>query len=80
MWFCMLIFILMSGLFTPISSMPQWAQYITYANPLRYFMEMMRMVYLKGSNMADITQQLGALSCFAAILYGWAIYSYRKQQ
>lgn len=42
MWFCMLIFILMSGLFTPISSMPQWAQYITYANPLRYFMEMMR--------------------------------------
>lgn len=80
MWFCMLIFILMSGLFTPISSMPQWAQYITYANPLRYFMEMMRMVYLKGSNMADITQQLGVLSCFAAILYGWAIYSYRKQQ
>ena len=44
MWFCMLIFILMSGLFTPISSMPDWAQYITYINPLRYFMEMMRMV------------------------------------
>lgn len=45
MWFCMLIFILMSGLFTPISSMPEWAQGITYLNPLRYFMEIMRMVY-----------------------------------
>lgn len=80
MWFCMLIFILMSVLFTPISSMPDWAQYITYINPLRYFMEMMRMVYLKGSGIGDIVQQLYVLSCFATILYGWAIHSYRKQQ
>jgi hypothetical protein len=80
MWFCMLIFILMSGLFTPISSMPDWAQYITYINPLRYFMEMMRMVYLKGSGIGDIVQQLCVLSCFATILYSWAIHSYRKQQ
>lgn len=80
MWFCMLLFILMSGLFTPISSMPQWAQYITYLNPLRYFMEVMRMVYLKGSGLTDILPQLGTLSGFAATLYCWAIYSYRKQQ
>lgn len=80
MWFCMLIFILMSGLFTPISSMPQWAQYITRINPLRYFMEIMRMVYLKGSGIGDITLQLGVLACFATGLYCWAIYSYRKQR
>lgn len=80
MWFCMLLFILMSGLFTPISSMPQWAQYITYLNPLRYFMEVMRMVYLKGSGLTDILPQLGTLSGFAITLYCWAIYSYRKQQ
>jgi ABC-2 type transport system permease protein len=49
MWFCLLVVILMSGLFTPISSMPEWAQLITRLNPLRYFMEVMRMVYLKGS-------------------------------
>ena len=63
-----------------ISSMPDWAQYITYINPLRYFMEMMRMVYLKGSGIGDIVQQLCVLSCFATILYSWAIHSYRKQQ
>lgn len=80
MWFCMLVFILMSGLFTPISSMPQWAQYITYLNPLRYFMEVMRMVYLKGSGLTDIVPQLCTLSGFALVLYGWAIYSYKKQQ
>ena len=43
-------------------------------------MEMMRMVYLKGSGIGDIVQQLCVLSCFATILYGWAIHSYRKQQ
>lgn len=80
MWFCMLIFILMSGLFTPISSMPEWAQYITYLNPLRYFMEIMRMVYLKGSHIGDIGFQLSMLSTFAILLYVWAIRSYRKQQ
>lgn len=79
MWFCMMIFILMSGLFTPIASMPEWAQYITCVNPLRYFMEIMRMVYLKGSAMADILPRLGILSCFAIVLYTWAIVSYRKQ-
>lgn len=79
MWFCMLVFILMSGLFTPIGSMPQWAQYITYANPLRYFMEIMRMVYLKGSSIVDIFPQLCTLGVFAVILYTWAILSYRKQ-
>lgn len=80
MWFCMLIFILMSGLFTPISSMPHWAQCITYANPLRYFMEIMRMIYLKGSSLSDILPQLGTLAAFATVLYLWAIASYKKQQ
>lgn len=79
MFFCMLIFMLMSGLFTPISGMPDWAQKITYLNPLRYFMEIMRMVYLKGSEAKDILPQLSVLGIFAAILYTWAIVSYKKQ-
>lgn len=61
MWFCMLILILMSGLFTPIRSMPEWAQWITMLNPLKYFMQVMRMVYLKGSGFIDLLPQLGAL-------------------
>ncbi len=78
MWFCLLILILMSGLFTPVSSMPAWAQVITYFNPLRYFMEMMRMVYLKGSSLTDLYPQLGALSAFALVFNIWAVKSYRK--
>lgn len=80
MWFCMLVFILMSGLFTPIGSMPEWAQYITFFNPLRYFVEAMRMVYLKGSGITDIAVRLSVLSGMALCCYSWAIVSYRKQK
>ena len=78
MWFCLLVLILMSGLFTPISSMPEWAQMITRLNPLRYFMEVMRMVYLKGSGFFDLLPQFGILLLFAVVFNSWAVISYRK--
>lgn len=80
MWFCLLVLILMSGLFTPVASMPEWAQVITWFNPLKYFMEVMRMVYLKGSGMYDLLPQLGILLLFAIGLNGWAVLSYRKSR
>ena len=55
-WFILIIFILMSGLFTPIESMPIWAQKITFFNPIAYFVEVMRMVLLKGSDFWDIRE------------------------
>lgn len=78
MWFFMLILILMSGLFTPIHSMPQWAQWITRFNPLRYFVEVMRAVYLRGASFLDLLPQLAALSGFALVFNLWAVRSYRK--
>lgn len=78
MWFCMLILILMSGLFTPIQSMPKWAQLITDFNPLKYFMQVMRMVYLKGSGFPDLLMQLGILLAFALFFNVWAVRSYKK--
>lgn len=77
-WFCMVIFILMSGLFTPIESMPTWAQRVTLLNPVRYFVEIMRMVMLKGARLSDITTQLGILIVYAAVMNLLAILSYRK--
>ncbi len=74
-----MIFQLMSGLFTPISSMPQWAQYFTYAVPPRYFIEIMRGVYLKGASIAELWQQYVALSGFAMLLLAFAAQTYRKQ-
>lgn len=80
MWFFILVFILMSGLFTPVASMPRWAQAITYLNPLRYFVEAMRAVYLKGSTAADVWPCIGALAGFATVLGAWAVASYRKRE
>jgi ABC-2 type transport system permease protein len=78
-FFIMMIFILMGGLYTSIDSMPEWAQWITRFNPVSYFIEVMRMVVLKGSGMADIKQQLLIITGFAVVLNVWAIYSYRKR-
>lgn len=79
MWFCLLVLILMSGLFTPISSMPPWAQALAAVNPLKYLMQVMRMVYLRGSGVADLLPQLWALLTFATLFNVWAVLSYRKR-
>lgn len=77
-WFFMVIFILMSGLFTPIESMPQWAQNITLFNPIRYFVEVIRMVLLKGATLLDVQRQLIVILFYAIIINGLAIWSYKK--
>ncbi|MDL2243263.1 ABC transporter permease [Bacteroidales bacterium OttesenSCG-928-J19] len=77
-FFFIMILLLMSGLFTPIDSMPGWAQVITWFNPLKYFMEVMRLVYLKGSSFAEMIPQFCALAAFALGFSVWAIISYRK--
>lgn len=73
------IFQLMGGLFTPISSMPQWAQIITYAVPPRYFNEIMRDVYLKGASMSDLLVPYSCLAVMASAVCTFAAVSYRKR-
>ncbi len=80
MFFFMLIIILLSGLFTPISSMPLWAQFITNFNPLKYLMEVMRAVYLKGSGIRELLPQFFALFGFAVAFNAWAVGSYKKSK
>jgi ABC-2 type transport system permease protein len=78
MFFFILVLLLISGLFTPVRSMPGWAQAIAAVNPLKYFIEVMRMVYLKGSGLAQLGWQLAALAGFAVAFNSWAVASYRK--
>ena len=78
MFFFMLVMILISGLFTPIQSMPIWAQKLTIINPLKYFMQVMRLVYLKGSGFAELKTQFIALCSFALVFNIWAGLSYKK--
>jgi len=77
-WFFVVIFILMSGLFTPVESMPQWAQYLTEFNPIKFYVEVMRMVMLKGANLTDITPLFIKTSVYAVIMNGLAVWSYKK--
>lgn len=78
MFFFVIIFIMMSGLLTPVQSMPVWAQVIAAATPTKYFVDVMRDVYLKGSSIGDLWLQLLVLSGMAAFFNVWAILSYRK--
>ena len=77
-WFFVVIFILMSGLFTPIDSMPRWAQIVTEFNPIRYFVEIVRMVLLKGAGFMDILPQFLKTLAYAVIMNFLAVWSYRK--
>jgi ABC-2 type transport system permease protein len=77
-WFFTVIFILMSGLFTPIESMPTWAQKVTLFNPIRYFVEVIRMVMLKGAGFNDIKVQIGIIALYAFVINGFAVWSYKK--
>ncbi|MDH6358118.1 ABC transporter permease [Parabacteroides sp. PF5-9] len=78
-FFFLIIFALLSGLFTPISSMPQWAQTMTLFNPIRYFVEVMRMIYLKGSGIMDMTGHFLVVVLFAVFFNILAVLSYRKK-
>jgi ABC-2 type transport system permease protein len=77
-FFFMVVFILMSGLFTSIESMPQWAQKLTLLNPLMYFIKIMRMVLLKGSTFSDISNLFWSLVLYAAVIISLAVRRYRK--
>lgn len=74
-----MIFQLMGGLFTPISSMPEWAQMITYVLPPRYFNEIIRAIYLKGATIGDLWVQYLCLAGIAAAICVIAAVSYKKR-
>lgn len=77
-FFCMIIFILMSGIFTPYESMPQWAQDFNLINPVAYLMRINRMVMLKGSNFNDINREIYSLLAIAICFSSLAVRRYRK--
>ncbi len=77
-FFFMMIFMLMSGLLTPVASMPAWSRAITEVNPMRFAMEAFRTLYLKDASFGDLSPQFWRLCIMAVVLWAWAIASYRK--
>ncbi|MCL2596592.1 MAG: ABC transporter permease [Paludibacter sp.] len=78
-FFTLMLMILLGGLFTPVNSMPDWAQAITCFNPFKYIVEILRLIYLKGSGLSDIVPQIIKLLCFAVGLNVLAAISYKKK-
>lgn len=79
-WFIMVIFILMSGLFTPIESMPDWARALTLVNPVAWFIDVMRRVMLTGAGLADVLKAITVLSAYAIGIFSLAVIRYSKTQ
>ena len=77
-FFFMLVFILMSGIFTPTESMPLWAQKVNIINPFYYFMRVIRMILLKGSGFWDISREFFSLLIYGIVLLSLAVWRYRK--
>jgi ABC-2 type transport system permease protein len=77
-FFFMIIFILMSGIFTPLESMPDWARKLDLINPVAYIMKINRMVMLKGSTIQDISRDILSLVIIAVIFTALAVKRYRK--
>jgi len=78
-FFFMVIFIMMSGLFTSIESMPIWGQYIDRLNPVAYFVRIIRMVLLKGSGFRDIQPEFWSLVVYGILVFSIAIARYHKR-
>ena len=77
-FFLILIYLLMSGLFTPIRSMPEWAQWMAELNPVKHFIAIMRAVLLKGAGLADVARPLAILAASGAIVLSLAVRQYAK--
>ena len=78
MWFFVVCMLLLSGLFTPTRSMPDMAYLTTYINPMHYFVDGIRTVFVRGGSFHSVAHQLLALLCIASVMGIWAIMSYRK--
>ncbi|MBK8611556.1 MAG: ABC transporter permease [Chitinophagaceae bacterium] len=78
-FFVMMLFMLLGGLYTPIESMPEWARWITKVNPVAYFIEVMRMIVLKGSTFADVRTDFFSVLGLGIFFNTWAVINYRKR-
>ena len=78
MWFFVVMMLLLSGLFTPTRSIPDWAYATTYVNPMHYFVDGIRTVFVRGGGLQSIAHQVLALAGISSVMAFWAVRRYRK--
>jgi ABC-2 type transport system permease protein len=79
MFFFVMTMIFLSGLFTPFQNMPEWTQIMGNVSPLKFFIQSLRMIYLKGATFMDMQHLFYPLCGLAVFFNGWAVLSYRKK-
>ncbi|HEY8257433.1 MAG TPA: ABC transporter permease [Gemmatimonadales bacterium] len=77
-FFVTLIFLLMSGLFTPVDSMPDWAQRVAEANPVKHFVSIMRAVLMRGAGLETVAKPIIGLGIAGIVVLALAVMRYRK--
>ena len=77
-FFVILIFLLMGGLFTPVDSMPDWAQAVAQANPVKHFVFIMRAVLVRGAGLETVGTPILGLAVAGAAVLTLAVRRYRK--
>ena len=80
MWFFIVCIMLLSGLFTPTRSMPDWAYLTTYVNPMHYFIDAIRTVFIRGGGFNEVVHQVLALLAIGLFMATWAVKSYKKNK
>ena len=78
-FFVMMIYLLMSGLFTPLDSMPRWVQMASDVTPIKHFVIISRGILIKGAGIAEIARELVILTVYAAAMLTIAVARYRKR-
>jgi ABC-2 type transport system permease protein len=78
-FFIMMIYLLMSGLFTPVDSMPHWVQVAAELNPVKHFVSVSRAILIKGAGLAEVARPLGILAVFAVGICWLAAGQYHKR-
>ncbi len=74
-----MVYLLMSGLFTPVRAMPRWVQVVAQVNPMMHFIAMTRAILLKGAGFGDVWRQLLALALLGTAMLGLSVSQYRKR-
>jgi ABC-2 type transport system permease protein len=77
-WFSMITFILMSGLFSPVANIPKQLRWIADINPVRYFIKIIREIFLKGNSIEYFFSDLIILSCITVLVFALSLLSFRK--
>ena len=77
-FFFIMIFILLSGLFTNVESMPRWAFIFSDLLPITHFMHAVRAIVIKGSAFLDIWKDMVYIICFSIVINTLAVLNYRK--